>query len=398
MAKEKRRQYGSGSVYQRTDGRWVGAIMAGWTSDGKRRRITMTGKTEAEVKRAIERKRAEIAREGTPPEGVSARATVKSWSDRWLEMIVHRVRPKTYGAHRGAVRNAIVPAIGHRRLDQLTLADIRAVGEYVRSNDQTQSTAVRARAVLGKMLRDAAKEGHAVPPRVYLEKGEAPSKSSRGPIPLSDVHALLKVAAGSPDGSRWFMALHTGARQGECIGLTWDRVDLAKGTVDLSWQLQRIPYVSGRSGPLRIPDGYEHQQIDGGMCLVRPKSQRSIRVIPMTDALLTQMKLWRSATAGDGLVWHQGDGRPLTDKDDRTEWYSLQARAGVKRTDGSRYQLHEARHAAASVMLENGVSPEVIQAVLGHNQVVTTMRYAHVSRELSGDAIRRLGSALELPG
>lgn len=383
MTREKRRQYGSGSVYQRADGRWVGAITAGWTADGKRRRITVSATTEAACKKAVERKKAEIARNGVPAEGTAGRATVKSWADTWLTHIVHTVRPKTYSSHRFIALRLIVPTIGHRRLDLLTPGDIRSVVDACRAKDLADSTLTRARTVLLKMLRDAEAEGYAIPRGVFQTKASKPNKATRGALDPDDVQAVINTAAGLPDGSRWFMALHTGARQGEALGLTWDRVDFVRDQVDISWQLQGLDF---REGKPRVPDNYEWRRLFGALCLVRPKGEN--RVVPMSDTLRAQLQAWRDRApqSPHNLVWPREDGQPKHGNVDRAEWKTLQKLADTSRT----YQLHELRHTAATVMLENGVDPEVIKEVLGHAAILTTMAYAHVSQTLKTQAVAAL--------
>lgn len=389
MTRGKRRQYGSGSVYQRADGRWVGAITAGWTAEGKRRRITVSAATEAACKRAVERKKAEIARNGLPAEGTAGRATVKSWADTWLTHIVHTVRPKTYSSHRFIIMRLVVPTIGHRRLDLLTPGDIRSVIDACRSKDLADSTLTRTRTVMLKMLRDAQDEGYAVPPAVFRLKMAKPNATTRGALDPADLRAVVTTAEGLPDASRWLMALHTGARQGEALGLTWDRVDFTRGMIDLSWQLQGINFTDGKP---RIPDDYEYKRLLGALCLVRPKGKN--RVVPMSDTLRASLERWRmrAPDSPHNLVWPREDGQPKHGNADREEWRTLQQLAGITREKP--YQLHELRHTAATVMLENGVDPEVIKDVLGHAAILVTMKYAHVNQELKQKAVAALDRGL----
>lgn len=269
MSREKRRQYGTGAIYQRADGRWIGAVMAGWTPGGKRRRITVSGPTEAAVKAKLKRVDVDHG-----PAGVSVRTTVKGWSDEWLAVQAHRLRPKTVATNASAVKQWIVPAIGSRKLADLNPGDLRKVADAIRAAGRSTTTAHRTHVVLKKMLKDAIAEGHAVPQRVLVVGAPARAVHDRAAVPVPEAIRLLLQVADWPDRSRWGAALLQGMRQGECLGLTWDCVDLTSGTIDVSWQLQRLPYVAGRSGALRIPDGYEHRPVDGALSLVRPKSAR----------------------------------------------------------------------------------------------------------------------------
>lgn len=397
MTAEKRRQYGSGSISQRSsDGRWIGAIMAGWTAKGTRRRITVTGKTEAEVKRKLAEKQREIARNGVPAEGASTRTTVKAWSEKWLEITRTEVRPKTWATNRSAVNLWINPAIGHRRLDQIQPSDFRAVQDDMRRKGKEHNTSLRTLTILKQMLLAAVQEGHQIAPRALGHKLPKPERSTRANMSLEHARAILLTADGLPDASRWYTAFHLGIRQGETLGLTWDRVNLDAGTVDISWQLQALPYIEGRSGLLRVPDGYEYRRLEGALSLVRPKTVKGERVLPLTRPLADRLRAWQAIApeSPHGLVWSRG-GRPIAANDDRAAWHQLQQLAAVHHPDGRPYYLHEARHTAATLMRQAGVPVDVIQAVLGHAAILTTLGYAHESQELRRSGVDRLAAALE---
>jgi integrase len=228
VSKENPREYGSGSVYYRkSDARWVGTIEAGWTRTGARRRITVTGKTEAEVKRKLRDKRAQIEREGVA--SASSRTTVKAWAETWLADRATKDRPKTHTTDRGAVEAWIVPTIGHKRLEQLTPADVRAVHNALRAKAKSTSTALRYHGVLMRLLKAAVQEGVNVPPRVLATDPPAKAVHDRAALSLTESLAALEVISRLEDGSRWAIAFLQGMRQGESLGLTWPEVDLGPG-------------------------------------------------------------------------------------------------------------------------------------------------------------------------
>src|SRR4051812_45434083 len=105
---KRKRNYGSGSIFQRaSDGRWMGVIQAGFNAKGKRRVITVSSAvSEADCRRKLDRKRADIARNGVP---TTARTTVKTWADEWLQRRATKIRPKAYATDRAAVTTWIVP-------------------------------------------------------------------------------------------------------------------------------------------------------------------------------------------------------------------------------------------------------------------------------------------------
>lgn len=413
-----RRQYGTGGLSLRDDGRWMGRIDAGYTPAGKRRQITVYGRTEAEAKTKLDRKRAQIAREGVSVS--TGRMSLRTWCEKWLTARSHTQRPKAYAADAYSVRTWIVPTIGVRRLENLTPADIRAVAAAQRDAGKAPSTAVRTHRVLLKLLRDAILEGHDVPQRVLLTPAPTAGTSNRDALLVEDAVAILGQAALLPHGSRWATALLQGMRPGECLGLRWDAVDFTRGLITVSWQLQQLPYLDkhDRSRGFRLPDGYDVVQLDRALHLVRPKSKAGWRVIPMIPWTRQALEAWRTAQTESALpnphdlVWPRNDGQPRRAVDDREEWFAVQGAAGLDRWTadeqasrqprglghpaGRYYVPHEARHTTATLLLEAGVDTAVIQAILGQSSIVATRGYQHVRTHAAAAALTEIAGRLQL--
>lgn len=414
-SERRRRQYGTGSVTQRADGRWMGRLEAGYTPKGTRRRITVYGATEAEAKAKLDRKRKQIAREGISV-ATSTRSTVKSWADRWMTTRAHTQRPNAYAADRYAVTSWIVPTIGRRRLEALTPEDIRTVAAAQRAAGLAPSTALRTHRVLLKMLKAAILEGHDVPQRVLLVEAPTQGTNDRDALPVPDAVAILAEAAALPHGSRWVAALLQGMRQGECLGLTWDAVDFDKRLITVSWQLQPLPYADqrDRAKGFRLPDGYEARRLVDALHLVRPKTRSGWRVIPMVPWFHKALLAWRDLAPANphGLVWPAVSGRPASLRADREEWKGLQGAAGLKRwledtaagrapsglhhPAGRYYVPHEARHTTATLLLEAGIDAGVITAILGHSSIVTTRGYQHIRTAQASKALEQIAQQLQL--
>ena len=399
----KQRDKGSGSIYQNVRGQWVAALEAGWTERGTRRRITLKGHTEAEVRVRLREKQAQIAALGSP--SVPGNVTVKRWADDWLAYRQRTVRPGTFVADRSAVRKWIVPAIGHRRLDALTPADVRFLSGRQESAGLAMPSIQRTHAVLSKLLTDAVAEGYLVPQRVRETPGLGNGCSTRQALGAEAAAKILDVAASRPDSSRWIAALLQGLRPAEALGLTWDLVDLGAATMTLAWQLKALPYRVARhqeSGFL-IPRGFEARHLQGAFHLVRPKTRAGVRVVPLVPVLVCALERWREIMPPGalGLVWPRPDGVPRTPEYDRRQWYELVAEAGVMVTlpDGRQRRplLYEARHTAATLLLANGADETTIKAILGHSTVLSTQAYLHADLSRTRAALetsaRHLGLA-----
>ncbi len=371
-----RRASGTGSVIQRQDGRLVLCIEAGWNRQGVRkqkRQITPRGTTRPEANRMLTR----LLREANP-ETSSAPTTVKSYADIWLPRVQQHLRPASLMVTTAALR-WIIPTIGHRRLDRLTPGDIRAVSLAILAADLAPSTASRYRGVLARMLKDARLDGHAVPTVVDNVEGVPVGKSDRDAIPAD--HAILILAASSEraDRSRWAAALLQGMRPAEVLGLTWDRVDIERGFLDVSWQLQALPYrvARDRASGFKVPIAYEARQLKGRWHLVKPKTVSGERYIPMVPWLVDSLREWQRVAPGSpyGLVWSDR-GQPMDPKDDRAMWRAICTAAGVPA-----YDLYACRHTTATLLREANVTDEVITAIVGHSSIASTRPYIHVRQE-----------------
>lgn len=396
----KRRQYGSGSVFPTADGRWRGTFEAGYTDTGARRRITVTAKTEAQAKTKLRDRMREAEQAGAAKAGRSP--TVKAWAAEWLTITERTLAPKSWQTNAGQVRKWIVPTLGHKRLNELTHADVRAVAIRQRQGKQAASSITRCKAVLMKMLKDAVTEGYTVPEPVIAvqpRKKRTGRKEKREALEIDQALNVLTVARQRlPHHSRWDLAFLQGLRQGEALGLTWDAVDLDNRLLTVEWQLQALPYIDRADKALgfRVPDDYEARHLHGAFHLVRPKTGAGERVIPLVPWAADTLAAWREVAPANphGLVWTRPDGRPIDKGDDLTEWKALQAEAQVEHPSGRSFRGHEIRNTTATLLFEAGVDEGTIVQILGHTDVRTSAIYRTHRAEKARPAMEAVARAL----
>lgn len=385
--------YGQGS-FQWVEAKqtWRGRIDAGYTPDGKRRRIEVTDRDEDKAWAKFIAKKKDLE-EGTLTSNEIDRTTVKQWAAEWLNIREGEVRAKTFSTDKSIVNKWITPgALGRKQLRDLRPADVRALAAAIEKAGRSATTARYAQRIFVQLLSAAKHEGYKVPDNVLTTKKSAVAVSDRDAIPLEGCVNLLRIAAGMKDGGRWAAALLQGMRQGECLGLRWDSVDFEQNTIEVAWQLQALPYADRDRGTFVKPTDLDSVHLMGAYHLVPPKSRKGFRVIPMTPWMREILTDWKKIAPASphGLVWPRANGEPRNPKDDADAWKALQATAEVWKAPGRHYVLHEARNSTASLLLELGVDPEVIKEILGHSDIVTTRGYQRVSTQLKLAALESL--------
>lgn len=387
---------GGGSFYQRqSDGRWIGSLDAGWTPNGTRRRV-ISSSMDKDVAwdKHMAALKAHIAGEGT-----TASPTVKAWVDEWLRISRPHMRPRSHDNHRSRLQRWVVPAIGRKRLDRLTPADVRTIHDAIDEAGREQTTKRNVHSTLMTVLRAAVEEGYMVQRAVLAVRKPPASAPTRAAIPAPDALRLIAYVSALPDGARWIAALLQGMRQGECLGLTWDAVDFDAGMIEVSWQLVQLKYADKKAKTFDLPPGYEVRQIKGGWHLARPKTRAGWRRVPMVPWMRDALLAWRERAPDNpwGLVWPRFDGAMArTYDEDRAEWYAILEACGVAKVDGGRFVLHEARHTAASVLLAAGVDVQVVQAIMGWSSIAMASTYQHADAALMREALTAAAERLQL--
>jgi integrase len=370
---------GESTIHRDVVGRWHGYVSMGVKDGGRRDRRHVSGMRRPDVVkrvRELERKRdAGIANAAGQP------VTVGAWLEHWVEAIAARkVRPKTLAGYRSTVRLHLTPALGHHRLDRLQPEHVEEL--YARlSSYLAPATVLLTHRVLSRSLKVAVQRGRVNRNVCALVDAPALRRAEVAPLTSSEARTVLAAATGLRNGARWSVALALGLRQGEALGLRWADVDLDQQTLTVRQALQRQP---GK-----------------GLVLVPPKSAAGRRTIALPAPLARALREHRTtqsaerAAAGSewrdlNLVFAQPSGSPIDPSADHRAWKSLLADIGIRPA-----RLHDARHTAATLLLQQGVPARVAMQVLGHSQISLTLgTYSHVVPELAEAAAESMAAAL----
>ncbi len=374
--KQKRRGRGEGTVFQRKDGRWAAEITL---EDGRRK--PLYGKTQAEVIEKLKQAQYEL-KQGVLATGPKQK--VEDHLNYWLEQVHKRkLRTSTYMRYRVAL-NHILPALGHIPLQKLTTRRIQQF--YNQKLDEGQSTSsVRSmHKVLHQALDQAVKERLiSINPSTGIS---LPSQEKRKVqlLTLEQARHLLEVARGTMMEPFVALALTIGIRLGEVLALRWQDIDFEAGTLYIHRTLTQ---------------GEHYRYVDG-----EPKTEMSERILLLPQPVIDLLKSHRTQQNAErlkaGPAWQNRDfvfctedGKHFWPLSIRRRFYRL-----LKKAQLPRMRIHDLRHNAASLLASAGVSPKVVQEMLGHSGIEMTMNvYTHTLPSMQKEAVEKMKNLFENP-
>lgn len=326
--------------------------------------------------------------------------TVDAWFNRWLKDVVGNRAPNTLRNYRERYEHNVQPFIGSMLLRDVKPMDCQMILNAMES-DYAGSTIRQTYMTMGTFFKSAKDNG-------FIDRHPMDGVRYTKPVrAVDDIHFLtvdeqkrfLEAAKGSHNYAQYALILETGLRTGEMIGLTWDAIDWEKRTLTVNKTLEfRYKQDEWRAGP--------------------PKTESSYRTIPLTDTAygilreIYDTREYRNESNGLSTVLTFMDrktgqkrklvmrdlvfinwrtGMPAKNSSYDTHLYKLCDEAGIKR-----FCMHALRHTYATRAIESGMQPKVLQKLLGHASITTTMnRYVHVTDDSMKKAVAQFATAQE---
>lgn len=375
--KKTRRGNGEGAIYERKDRKrkWVGSVDL---PNGRRR--TFSAITKEEVQDWLKKATLEAQQGILLP---AADETLAQYLERWLrDEASQRLRPRTLRRYTELIRLHVIPSIGNVRLDKVGRPHLLRLYREAGEKGLCPATVHYIHRVLHVAFRDAIRGDHIA--RNPCDLVDPPPKEDPDVVPFTkdEAAAVLRAAQGHRLYALLLMALLTGMRQGEILGLQWEDLDLDPEKAQGLAQIRRsLGYLTGR-----------------GFIFGPPKTAKSRRRVSLSPSVVSALVVHRErqneerAAAGaawreHGLVFCSRNGSPIH----HSNLYHRLFQPIVKELGIVGKNFHGLRHTCATLMYARGDELKTISDLLGHSSVrITADLYAHPVIEVQRQAVQGL--------
>ncbi len=370
-----------GTIRKQGEGTW----QLRFYSDSRQKSVTFKG-TKAQAQRHLNGLLAAVDGGNYLEPG---KLTTGEYLHKWLATVQTTVRPNTYAGYEATAKNHIVPSLGHIPLSRLTplhiqqmLTDKQKDGARLdgKSGKLSARTVRYVRTVLYMSLAQAVK--WQLLSRNPAGATDAPREERKEvkPWTAAQAQSFLKRVAGDRLYSLYLMAMATGMRRGELLGLRWQDIDFETGAANVR---QTVVAISGKT------------------VFSTAKTVKGNRTIALSPALVSVLRQHRKRVLEEklihgleyqdnGLVFPYPDGRPHCPNTLLRKFSRAIVGAGLPHT-----RIHDLRHLHATLLLAQGVHPKVVSERLGHASISITLdTYSHASLDMQKEAVLKLDEQL----
>ncbi len=352
----QKRSNGEGSIYfSESENTWVAEITL---PDGKRKK--KRSKKQQVVKDWLFEYRKQIKENGRL---IDERMALSQFLVKFLEDTAkHTLKPKTFSSYKWIIETHVIPEIGKMKLANLKPHHLQKLYSDKVNSGLSKKTVLHIHSVIRRALNEAVKWGlinnnpcsSVTPPR--------PDKS------LPEIWSVVQAQTflNAVREHRWYaiylIALTTGARRGEILGLEWENIDLAGKSASIQKTISEI----------------------GGKAIIgEPKTKRSRRTISLPDIVIAALKDMES---NNGFVFTTSNDTPIIPRNLLRHYYSV-----LDRLDIPKIRFHDLRHTAATILLTQDVHPKKVQELLGHSSITLTLdTYSHVMKGMHAEAAEKM--------
>lgn len=365
---------------------WEGRCTVGYNlGTGKQIQRSITGKTQKEVAQKMRELTSEVD-SGSYID--PCKMTVAQYLELWQTEYLRSIKPNTAYSYRRVCANHIIPGLGAVKLTRLTPLMVQQFYNGLENKKTGEELSPKTVHNIHGILHKALQRAVALK---YISSNPADAIGIDLPIdddteirPMEDEEVVKFIEGIQTHRYRlvFLIALFTGMRQGEVLGLSWDNVDWKNNILMIRQQLQ-----IDRATREYIIDTPKHRK--KRMIVVAPavmdllREQQEIQTEQKSHA-----KTWRNKW---NLVFTREDGSnvPLTSLGNSYKRL-------VRKLDCDDRRFHDLRHSFASTSLENGDDVKTVQENLGHHSAAFTLKqYGHVKRSMAIASAQRMEAYIQ---
>jgi integrase len=375
-----------GHIRKRGKSSWAIVLDLGRDGAGKRHQKWHTVRgTKKDAERELARLITEI---NTGDYVEPSRMLVREYLERWLrDYAEHSVSPKTYERYDEIIRSHIVPALGGYELSKLRPLHIQGFytaaitsGRKDGNGGLSAQTVLHFHRLLHRALGQAVRWQLLARNPAEAVEPPRPQRTEMRALDDAQIALLLKSLEGSRLHAPVLLALSTGLRRGELLGLRWRDIDLERGCLTVNCSVEQTK----QSLRFKIP-----------------KTERSRRMVALPSFAVDMLRAHKReqtearlklgpAYQNDDLIFPREDGSPWP-----PDSFSTAFAAFIRRSDLPHVRFHDLRHSHATQLLKHGVHPKIVSERLGHSKVgITLDTYSHVLPSMQEDAARKIDAAL----
>ena len=364
----KKRKSGTGTVRQRSDGRWEGRVVIGYDDNGLPKTKNVLAKTKRECQEKLRQLTESMV--GRNDRKVKPDMLFGDWLCCWYE--THSkptLRASTQNNYENVIHNHVLPEIGKIPLNKLSQNDLQQFYGRLKKNGRKRLTEQYGAGLSNRMVRMC----HATC-RSALEKAvqdglirvnpalgcKLPPKKAREMQVLTreELQRFLIQAKFEGYYEVFLLDLATGLRRGELMALQWDDLNFKTGVLNVNKQVYDV------RGQLQIST---------------PKTKNSIRKIVLPPAVVAVLQEYKKTVVSRWMFPSPvKEDCPITPGVVRRRLQLILEHAGCKHV-----RFHDLRHTFATLALENGMDVKTLSAMLGHVSAATTLDiYTHITGDM----------------
>lgn len=362
------------NIYKRKDNRWEARYIKGYQPSGAPKYGYCYGKTYREAKQKVTAAKAAMIT-GKVLATASRKRRFSYYCDEWLLLNRSRVKPSTYVKYCGILEKHIKPKLGGCLVQALSSVIIEQFGhELLFEEELAPKTVKDILTMLHSIIKYTARQFPDTFPSVEIIYPKIPKKEMRV-LTREEQTRLVQYLLNDMDGCKFgvLLALLTGMRIGEVCALRWENISLTEQTIKVRSTMQR----------LRDFDDTNANRTK--IVISDPKSETSVRVIPLTEYAARLCKTQQCGKR-DAFVLTGESGRYI---EPRTLQYRLEHYTADCGLEGVHF--HTLRHTFATRCVEVDFEIKSLSEILGHSSPrITLERYVHSSMELKRDNMNKL--------